>query len=224
MMQFKRLVSILAGFAVVGLLPLLLVATYGLGLTPVAMGQQVGVMYGIVAYSWLMVAMYVGTKPAWVESLFGKGRAGRMTKVLSVVALLFTGFHKELNPATGLVGQTGQVALMVLISFGLYWLLFGTTIFSNRLSVLSRLQTVPGFTEGLGGWLQGLLLVANAVTFVHTLVIDTVRANSLFLLTFLAFSLPLFVLSIWGKLVAPAQEVSVEERESDGQVQGHIEF
>lgn len=188
------------------LLPLPLVATYLLGLEPGATSQKLGVAYGIVAYVWLLLTLYVGTKPVWLERVLGLDVAGRMSQLLSLVALVFSGFHKELNPAFGLVEQTGDVALMVLVSAGIYWVVFSQNGLAKVLPGWSQLVLNPIFGRRLEAFLQGLTALTCGLVFVHTLLIPSIRSNTAFMVVFLAVSLPIFIAYIKSKLAAPAPE------------------
>lgn len=199
---------------VVFLLPLPLVATYLLGLEPATSLQKMGVVYGIVAYSWLLLQMYVATKPNWLGQLVGFKLATDMSQILSLVALLFAGFHKQLSTAFGLIEQTGDVALMVFLSAALYWALFATKGLSCWIpawaNVVEGLGT--GFGKRLAGFLQGLLALTSTLVFVHTLLIDSIRSNSAFMAVFLPMSLFVFATYAYSKWTAPAQEtVAVAE-------------
>lgn len=206
--QLSRLLVWLVGAV---LLPLPLVATYLIGLTGVQSGSKLGVVYGIVAYVWLMLALYLSTKPKWVKALVGLPFASRMSHILSGVALLFTGFHTELSPAFGLVELTGEVALMVLVSAGLYWAVFSGSGLSKYLPSLSKLTMSVGSNRRLANFVQGLLAVSTGLVFVHTLVLPSLRSNLVFLVTFLVFSLPIFVAYAKSKRQQPAQEVASED-------------
>lgn len=131
---------IIVWITVVFLFPLPFVATYLLGTTSNGPVQKLGVVYGIVAYAWLLLNLYVTTKPRWLNSFVSRKLATGMSQMLSMVAILFAGFHKNLSPTFGLAEQTGQVAMMVLVSGALYWVLLSTNGLSRLVPTLSLIH------------------------------------------------------------------------------------
>lgn len=208
--KMKKMGQILAGLVAVFLLPLAFVVTYVMGLDSGSTSQGLGVSYGIVAYVWLLMTIYVGTGPAWLKRVVSLDVAKGFSQFLSLVALSFAGFHKELSPALGLVEQTGDLALMVLVSAGLYWAVFGSGLLDQRVPVLANLKQMTSFSGRLSAWIQGLMVIGSALVFVHGLLIASLWSNLVFMTLFVVISLFVFGSYALQQLTAPAQETAQE--------------
>lgn len=210
MFKYNHTSRILVFLVVAFLLPLPFVATYLMGIE----AGKVGVIYGIVAYVWLLLQMYVSTQPNWINRLVGLTFATGMSQILSLVALLFAGFHKQLSPAFGLVEQTGDVALMVLLSAGLYWVLLAANGLSSVLPAWANLVEGlgTGFGKRLARFLQGLMALTSGLVFIHSLLIDSVRSNLAFMAVFVPVSLFVFATYAYSRRTAPVSEAAEETK------------
>lgn len=210
MFKYNHTSRILVFLVVAFLLPLPFVATYLMGIEP----GKAGVIYGIVAYVWLLLQMYVSTQPNWINRLVGLTFATGMSQILSLVALLFAGFHKQWSPAFGLVEQTGDVALMVLLSAGLYWALLAPKGLSSVLPAWANLVEGlgTGFGKRLARLLQGLIALTSGLVFIHSLLIDSIRSNLAFMAVFVPVSLFVFATYAYSRRTAPVSETAEETK------------
>ena len=52
-------------------LPLPFIYTFGQGLPALYASQAPAFMFGVIAYVWMLLAIYIGTKPKWIDRLIG---------------------------------------------------------------------------------------------------------------------------------------------------------
>lgn len=194
MVKLKQMVCILG---IVFMLPFLFLMSYSFGVE----SQQAGVFYGIVAYVWLMCNLYVYSNPKWFNRLLNRSIVAGWSKVLSLVAIVFSGFHKLLTPGRGLVAQTGQLAFMILVSVVIYGLILMTNAFVRRIALLElnayRYDLVK---KRFFDVLQYVLLVVNGMSFVHVLLMEQLRSHLMFMLLFIPFSVFVFSVFLYQKI------------------------
>lgn len=195
MVKLKQMACVLG---IVFILPLLFLMSYSFGVD----SQQTGIFYGIVAYVWLMCNLYVYSNPKWLNRLLNRSIVVGWSKVLSLVAIVFSGFHKLLTPGRGLVAQTGQLAFMILVSVVIYGLILMTSAFVRRIALLElKTYRYDLVTKRFFNVLQYVLLVVNGMSFVHVLLIEQLRSHLMFMLLFIPFSIFIFSVFLYQKIV-----------------------
>ncbi|MET3559311.1 putative ferric reductase [Streptococcus rupicaprae] len=197
----------IAWLTAVFLIPFPFIYTYVNGLEAMFESQKLGVAYGIIAYVWMLLAIYIGTRPRWIDRYIGLPAAYMIHGILSLVAILFSFFHKNMNPSFGLVQMTGNVAFMIFLSLALYSTVFMAGWLTSRVPVLGKLkrslETV--FKHEVSVWLHRLNILATFLIFVHVQLIDYIRANTSFMAVFWLTSVFVFGTYLYSKIKPTAK-------------------
>lgn len=207
MLKTHKFSVIVAWLVAVFLLPLPFLYTYINGIQPGFGSQKLGVSYGIIAYVWMLLAIYIGTRPRWIDRYIGLPAAYMLHGILSLVAIVFSFFHKNMNPSFGLVQQTGNIAFMIFLSLGLYSTVFMAGWLTSRVPALGKLkrQLETVFKHEVSVWLHRLNVVATLLIFVHIQLIDYIRANKPFLALVYLISVSVFGSYLYSKLKPTAK-------------------
>lgn len=183
-------------------LPLPFLWTYSIGLSGIHLMDKLSVSYGIIAYIWMLFAIYLGTKPKWVDRLIGLPSAYFLHGVLSLVAIVLAFLHKGNLHSEGLVALTGNVAFNLFVGLAVYSLIFMAGWLSSRIPFLAKiknaLETI--FKHELSIWIHRLNIVATLLIFLHIQLIDYVRANTTFMLAIYVTTIFVFGKYLWTKL------------------------
>ena len=175
--------------------PLPLLAAFelgGSGLTP-------GVGFGIIAYTWMLAAVYLASRPRWADRRVGLPHLYMVHGLLAVAAVLVAWAHGALSQAVGLSATLGVAALLLMTVLVACALLFMAGWLSQRVrwvaSLRRRLEGV--FSHEVSVRAHLLLLVAVLLVFAHVLSMPYIRENAAFtalLVAATAVSLGCFVL------------------------------
>lgn len=188
-------------------LPLPFLYTFSQGLPALYASQTSAFMYGVVAYVWMLFAIYIGTKPKWIDRLIGLPMAYMIHGILSLLAILLAFFHKEGSPSSGLIQLTGDYAFNLFLGLALYSLIFMAGWLTSRVRFLEAIkQTLEKiFKHELSVWIHRLNIIATLLVFIHVQLIDYVRENIAFMILFYAASLFVAISYAWNKLSDNAQ-------------------
>lgn len=207
MLKTHKFSVIVAWLSALFILPLPFLYTYVNGIQSGFESQKLGVSYGIIAYVWMLLAIYIGTRPRWVDRYIGVPAAYMIHGILSLVAILFSFFHKNMNPSFGLIQQTGNMAFMIFLSLAVYSTVFMAGWLTNRVPALHqlkrKLETV--FKHEVSIWLHRLNIVATVLIFIHVQLIDYIRSNVAFMLVFYSVSIFVFGSYLYSKIKPTAK-------------------
>ncbi|MDI6651294.1 iron reductase, partial [Leuconostoc suionicum] len=123
LMQRKYLLG-LAWMTAIFIIPLPFIQTLNSGLSSAYVSERVPTLYGTIAYSWMLLAIYIGTKPKWIDRLIGLPSAYMLHGILSLAAILLAFLHKEETWSNGLIKLTGDWAFDIFIGLSIYSLVF----------------------------------------------------------------------------------------------------
>ena len=88
-------------------LPLPLIQTLAIGVPTIYQSESFAFQLGSVAYVWFLVAIYLSTRPKWLDRLIGLPSIYMIHGILSLVAILLAYLHKSLSSSNGLIKLTG---------------------------------------------------------------------------------------------------------------------
>ncbi|WP_155286338.1 FAD-binding oxidoreductase [Lacticaseibacillus zhaodongensis] len=177
----------LTWLVVLFILPLPLVLTLATGLH----SANLGVQFGNIAYVWFLAAIYLATRPQWLDRLIGLPSIYMVHGCLSIVAIVVAVLHKIHTNSFGLIRLTGDIALVLFIAMMLYSLVFMAGWLTSRIPLLARLKHLleGTFKHEFSVWLHRLNLIAVALVFVHVQLIDYITAIHPYMFLFNGYTL-----------------------------------
>jgi hypothetical protein len=99
-------------------------------------------MFGVIAYVWMLLAIYIGTKPKWIDRLIGLPMAYMIHGILSLVAIILAFLHKEGSPSAGLIKLTGDYAFYLFVALAIYSLVFMAGWLTSRIRILEVIKKI----------------------------------------------------------------------------------
>lgn len=192
------------------ILPLPFLWTLSSGLPSVYASESTAILLGAVAYSWMLLAIYIGTKPKWLDRLIGLPSAYMLHGILSLAAIILAYFHKEGSPSSGWIKLTGDWAFNLFVGLALYSMIFMAGWLTNRIHLLKVLKTFLEkiFKHELSVWLHRLNIVATLLVFVHVQLISYVTAIKPFMIIFYLETFFVFCSYFWFHFKPQSKGVS----------------
>lgn len=197
----------LAWLVALFILPFPFIATFATGLPAVYASMKPSIANGIVAYVWLLLAIYIGTKPKWLDRLIGLPAAYMIHGILSLVAIILAFMHKSMLPSAGLVKNTGDWAFALLLGLALYSMVFMAGWLTSRVPLLAKIKRSleKFFKHEMSVWLHRLNLLAVFLIFVHVQLIDYIASISSFMILFNLATAFVFASYFWAKFKPAAK-------------------
>lgn len=187
------------------LLPLPFIQTLSAGLPTIYQSEYRAIYYGTIAYVWMLFAVYLSTKPKWLDRLIGLPEMYMVHGMLSIAAIVLAYLHKEGAPSTGWIKTTGDWAFDLFLGLMIYSLIFMAGWLTNRVSLLKKIKQFLEnlFRHELSVWIHRLNIVALILVFIHVQLISYITAIKPFIYLFDIVSLLVLVSYIFSKLVQP---------------------
>lgn len=164
------------------LVPLPLIIALGEGLDSIYSSQRMGINFGLFAYVWCLSAIYLATRPKWVDKLIGLPDMYIVHGMTTVFAMLLMWMHKILSPSEGLIETTGEVSLYMFTAIIAYSLFFMASWLTNRVPVVAKLKKMieKVFNYEVSLWIHRLNVVAVLIIYVHITLIEYIRDVEIF--------------------------------------------
>ena len=191
----------LAWAVVLFVVPLPLLATLAYGLPPIYAGQLFGIEIGVIAYTWMLAAVYLACRPRWVDRTVGLPHMYMIHGMLAILAIAAAFVHQSLLPGAGaMIGLTGHAGLYLFMAVAAWSLVFLAGWLTSRVAWLARLKRALErlFRHEMSVWLHRLNLVAIALIVLHVHVIDYIAAIKPFILLFNALTIAVFAYYVWS--------------------------
>ena len=184
------------------LIPLPFIQTLSAGLPAVESSESLAIQLGTVAYVWMLTAIYLSTRPKWLDRLIGLPNMYMMHGIFSLLAIVLAYLHKLGSPSDGWIKTTGDWGLYLLIGLAIYALVMMAGWLTNRVPILARLKQLleTAFKHEVTIWLHRLNLIATGLIFIHVILIDYIRAITPFMVIFVISSLFVFGSYLWSRL------------------------
>lgn len=199
-------------------LPLPLIQTLAVGLPVIYSSEALAIQVGSIAYVWFLAAIYLATRPKWLDRLIGLPSIYFIHGMLSLFAIVLAYLHKSGTTSNGLIKLTGDWAFDLLIGLMIYSLVFMAGWLTSRVPILKWLkhQLERLFRHELSLWLHRLNLVATVLVFIHVQLISYITAITPYMFLFNAYSAIVLIAYIYSKvqnatLLSPAKLVAKRE-------------
>jgi len=175
--RFPKLLS-LVWMIVLFILPLPLVLTLAAGLPGQFTSGGLAIQAGSIAYVWFLIAIYLATRPHWLDRLIGLPSVYMVHGCLSIFAIILAFLHKMGTHSGGMVRTTGDIALILFIGLMMYSLVFMAGWLTDKVPALSHLKhwLEHTFKHEFSVWLHRLNLIAVVLVFIHVQLIGYITA------------------------------------------------
>jgi len=183
------------------LLPLPLIQALALGLPSLYAQEALAIQFGSVAYVWWLVAVYLSTRPHWLDRLIGLPSLYFIHGTLSLMALLLAYLHKTQTFSAGWIRRTGDWSFDLFVGLMAYALLFLAGWLTARSRLLTRLKRGLErlFHHELSVWIHRLMLVALGLAFIHVQLISYITSITSYIWLFNGYTAVVAALYLWQK-------------------------
>lgn len=187
------------------LLPLPFIQTLSDGLPIVYQSEFRAIYYGTIAYIWMLFAIYLSTKPKWLDRLIGLPEMYMVHGMLSIAAIVLAYLHKEGTSSAGWIKTTGDWSFDLFVGLMIYSLIFMAGWLTNRVVILKRVKKILEklFKHELSVWIHRLNIVAVILVFIHVQLISYITAIHPFIYLFDATSIFVLVCYLFSKFIQP---------------------
>ncbi|EGJ27447.1 iron reductase [Streptococcus porcinus] len=159
----------LSWLTILFILPFPFLYTLNNGLRKLHVHSSLGILLGALAYVWMLTAIYIATKPKWIDRWVGLPSAYLIHGIVALLALFLSFFHKELDSSQGLIKWTGDFAFIIFLGLSAYSLIFMAGWLTTRIVLLQNIKFFLEklFKHELSVWLHRLNVVAVVFIFIH---------------------------------------------------------
>ncbi|KAB5607853.1 iron reductase [Bifidobacterium jacchi] len=202
-MKFLTSHIALAWATVLFIVPLPFLATLAAGYPALYADTLFGAQLGVVAYTWMLAAVYLACRPRWVDRTVGLPHMYMIHGVLAILAIILAFVHQSLLPGAGeLISLTGHTGLYLFIAVAVWSLVFMAGWLTSRVAWLATVKRALErlFRHEMSVWLHRLNLVAIALIVIHVHVIDYIASNRPFLFLLDAATIAVFAYYVWSSV------------------------
>lgn len=187
------------------LLPLPFLQTLSAGLPSIYSDEAQGIYFGTIAYVWMLFAIYLSTKPKFLDRLIGLPDMFMVHGMLSIGAIVLAYLHKEANPSFGWIKRTGDWAFDLFLGLMIFSLIFMAGWLTGRVPILQKIKHSLEiiFKHEISIWIHRLNIVAVVLVFIHVQLISYVTAIKPFIILFDVVSALVLISYLWSKFVTP---------------------
>lgn len=171
--------------------PLPLIISLATGLDILYQGQKMGINLGIYAYVWMLVSLYLSSRPKWIDCLIGLPDMYMIHGVSAIFIVISMYLHKTILPSAGLVEWTGDTAFNLFLFLIAYSIFFMASWFTNRVAILKTLKNKLDklLKYELSLWVHRLNLVVIILIYVHIWLISYISEITLFMVLISLYTL-----------------------------------
>ncbi|GAA0631518.1 FAD-dependent oxidoreductase [Bifidobacterium pullorum] len=138
---------------------------------------------GVLSYAWMLLAVYLSTRPHWLDRLIGLPAIYMMHGVLGMAALVLAIVHRIDLPAYGSAKLTGEVGFWTLLALVIVALITMAGWLSSRIPAVAALRRLIERVVSREGsvWLHRLLLIAVITVGIHMNLVWYIAENTVFI-------------------------------------------
>ncbi|MGR8825939.1 iron reductase [Leuconostoc mesenteroides] len=223
-MKQSKIDFLLAWAVVLVILPLPLIYTFNQGLVDSAANIRT-YDYGILAYVWWLVIVYLSTRPKWIERFIPLPKMYMMHGLLAIIALLFATLHEQMSFTYHVpIKLTGDYAWYLSIFGIVYATLFMSNWLIDRIPLVMATKNKLKFLlkHQISVWVHRLHFVMIGLIWFHVHLIPRVTQLSNFLIIFDLYTLAAGATYVYAKFIRDTRKNSgilVENRALDVKTQ-----
>jgi predicted ferric reductase len=176
--------------------PAPMAVTLSMTLPTVYLANMVGIQLGVIAYSWMLAAIYLGTRPRWMDRSIGLPHLYVIHGVIGIMIIILAFLHRQLSHSSGWIKRTGDWALILFIALAVWSCVFMAGWLTSRIQWLEQLkrQLEHLARHEFSVWLHRLNLIAVLLVFIHVQLISYIASQRIFMgvfdtVTILTFTL-----------------------------------
>lgn len=149
-------------------LPFITLASYIPNLS-IIVSNPLYVYMGIAAYIWMLIAIYLATKPKWLDKILGLPDIYFVHVMITVLSVIIAYIHKWNLASAGIVKQLGDLGLYIYLGIIVYSLVFMAGWLTSRIHILNKIKKFLEkiFKRKLSIWIHRLNLVATILIYLH---------------------------------------------------------
>ncbi|MGR8825956.1 iron reductase [Leuconostoc mesenteroides] len=223
-MKQSKIDFLLAWAVVLVVLPMPLIYTFNQGLVDSAANIRT-YDFGILAYVWWLVIVYLSTRPKWIERFIPLPKMYMMHGLLAIIALLFATLHEQMSfTYHEPIRLTGDFAWYLSIFGIVYAVLFMSNWLIDRIPLVMTTKNKLKFLlkHQVSIWVHRLHFVMIGLIWFHVHLIPRVTQLSNFLIIFDLYTLAAVASYVYVKLIRDTRKNSgilVENRALDVKTQ-----
>src|SRR5699024_3225926 len=190
--------------AVVFPLPMMLVYD-GIATEPVVLKQLV--LFGLIAYSWWLLAILLSLRPRWLDRAVGLPAVYRLHGVLGLGSLVLAYIHHQ-NSYTShglaeILGDWGLYLSIATLCLAVFFLTGWLVDRSRSLLRARRFLERVVLRRQLSIWLHRLNIVVVVLIWLHVHVLPRMTQYPEFMILFDFYTVAVLSLYVWKKWIAP---------------------
>lgn len=164
-----------------------------------------GIELGLIAYVWMLLSMYLSTRPHWLDRLIGLPEVYMMHGMIALMAVFSAWLHKMLVHSGGLISLTGDIGLYIFSGILAYSIVMMAGWITRRIPILNKIKTEIGhvITHELSVWLHRLNVVGVIAIFLHVQLIGYISRLHGFMMLFNMISILVIGYYLYYKLIQP---------------------
>ena len=159
--------------------------------------------FGIVAYVWWLIIVYLSTKPKWIKRMIGLPSTYMMHGLLGILAVLAATVHRFTAISYhAIIKDTGNIAWYLEIFLIIYAVVF-LSPWIKRITLIQEFKTKVSklLTPKVSLWIHRLNFAAIALIWLHVNVIPRIANVPNFLLVFDLYTLLFLAMYVYKKFV-----------------------
>lgn len=182
-------------------LPLPLIQTLAVGLPSIYASESLAIQVGVIAYVWILTAIYLSTRPRWLDRMIGLPGVYLIHGLLSIVAIVLAYLHKSGTQSAGWIKLTGDWAFDLFLGLMVYSLVFMAGWLTSRVPLLATIKRwlEQLFHHELSVWLHRLNVVAVVLVFIHVQLISYITSITPFIWLFNGYSVVVLLAYLYAK-------------------------
>lgn len=213
-MTLIRLVSVrlILWFFILILLPLPFIVLLLTELSMQFSSTLFGIIAGLVGYIWMLLSMYLSTRPHWLDRLIGLPEVYMMHGLVALVAILSAWIHKMLVHSGGMISLTGDVGLYIFSGVLAYSLVMMAGWITRKIVFLQAMKQYFSrfINHEWSVWLHRLNVVGVVVIFFHVQLIGYISRLNGFMDLFDGFSFIVIGYYFFYKWIQPHLDISAQ--------------
>lgn len=171
-----------------------------------------GIIAGLVGYIWMLLSMYLSTRPHWLDRLIGLPEVYMMHGLVALVAILSAWIHKMLVHSGGMISLTGDVGLYIFSGVLAYSLVMMAGWITRKIVFLQAMKQYFSrfINHEWSVWLHRLNVVGVVVIFFHVQLIGYISRLNGFMDLFDGFSFIVIGYYFFYKWIQPHLDISAQ--------------
>lgn len=186
------------------ILPLPLIYLLNTGLVD-STNHLIAYDFGIFAYIWWLVDIYLATRPKWIANTIGLPSMYFMHGMLAVFAIIAATIHRfTASSYHAIIRNTGNIAWYLEIVLMILAIVFLSGWLSDRIAWVRKFKANLGLKHQVSLWIHRLNFVVVALIWLHVNVIPRIANVSYFTIVFDLYTVIFLAFYFYKKFITDA--------------------